>query len=261
MINFLGVGLDRTGTSTLWRVLAQHPNISFPVREFHQAEVSTYISDPIAHHKCVYWFDWRHFHPKDQIKYESCWDKNGIRGEICATYSKFSDRIFSIYPDIKIILTWRDPVERYLSHLSLLHSQLYTKKFPINVMLHVADPFNQDYENKNQEIINFLHKYNQDTFTDAIENYFLHDEPNPFFGSILEIGHNRQLKEWKSKAKNLLVLPSDTIYNRQQDAVDEVLSFLGAVPMKLENPIHVNSRSKIVLSERTMQKITDYYQK
>ena len=255
MIDFLGVGPDRTGTSTLWRILQNHPEVSFPVREWHLK----YPTDKIEKNlKGIYWYDWKNFDPADKEIYESHWDNVGVRGEICATYSKFADRIFSVYPDIKIILTWRDPVKRFVSHLSLLKSQVFERKFSTYILSHVADPFNQD-PMTSEKIEEFIGKYTADTFVDAVENYFLHGEDNIFLDSILPIGHPDQLLEWKSKTKNLLVLPSDTLYHDQAQAVDIVTSFLGVSNFTVPDTLHFNKRPKIELSEQVLEKVNLFY--
>jgi hypothetical protein len=255
VIDFLGVGPERTGTSTLWRVLEKHPNVSFPVRPWHAKYPNSQLDQSL---KCLYWYDWKNFNAADKNVYESHWDEGGVRGEISGTYFNFPERIFSVYPDVKIIITWRDPVQRFLSQLALIREQLFVKKFSPYVLSHIIDPYNTQPDTIDY-IVSFLENYNETTFTQAVEQYFLEGVENRFAESALHVGHPNRLQEWYTKSKNLLVIQSEDLYYDQQQAINKVTDFLLVDRMVVPETLHFNKKPKVVLSDTVLQKIEQFY--
>lgn len=256
MIDFLGVGPERTGTSTLWRILQHHPEISFPVRPWH---VSYPNWESEKNLKGIYWYDWKNFNPEDRELYESHWDDTGIvRGEISGTYYNFPDRIFSVYPNTKIIITWRNPVDRFVSHLALLRDQLFVRKFSPYIIEHIVDPHNE-FTDTSQYIKNFLNEYDEDSFIESVEDYFLRGKENRFIDRILPIGLDSTLAYWQKMSKNLLIVKSEDLYNDQQNVINTVTDFLGVCAMDLPKSLHYNKKPKITVSDQTYQKILMYY--
>lgn len=101
-IDFVAVGPMKTGTSWLHEYFASNQDISVPVT----VKETYYFSS--GYHKSIEWY-------KRQFSNHDC----KIRGEVCPTY--FPDleamqRLRDHNPDIKIIVTLREPVARFLSH-------------------------------------------------------------------------------------------------------------------------------------------------
>ncbi len=101
MINFIGVGAQRSGTSWTYACLYEHPEICIPIKEIH------FFSRP-RYENGIQW-------------YEEHFAKCGA-GKQCGEFSTsylYSDvtakRIHEHYPDTKIIAILRNPITRALS--------------------------------------------------------------------------------------------------------------------------------------------------
>lgn len=255
MIDFLGVGPERTGTSTLWRILQNHPQVSFPVKPWH---ITYPNARPEKNIKTVYWYDWKEFDPVDRQTYESHWEDYGVKGEISGTYFNFADRIFSVYPDVKVIVTWRNPIDRFLSHLALLNDQLFVRKFPPHILKYIIDPYHTNTDSESY-IKNFINIHTPESFIESVNQRLLNGEENRFVDAALDLGLNYRLNEWYSKTKNLLVVKSEDLYSDQQATIDKITDFLNVDRISLPNLMHYNSKPKFVVSDEAYQKIVEYY--
>jgi len=101
MVNFIGVGAQRTGTSWTYACLYEHPDICIPIKEIH------FFSRP-RYEKGIEWYE-EHF-------------RKCKRGSVCGEFSTsylYSDsaaeRIKKDYPEAKIIAIVRNPITRALS--------------------------------------------------------------------------------------------------------------------------------------------------
>jgi hypothetical protein len=104
MVQFLCIGAQKAGTTTLHNIIKQHRNIFLPsVKELR------YFSKDRFYAKGVEWYH-KYF---NKIK-----DESAI-GEITPNYlcsTKAAERIYKYNKDMKIIIILRDPVERAYSH-------------------------------------------------------------------------------------------------------------------------------------------------
>lgn len=101
--DFIGVGAQKSGTSWIFACLEEHPEICMPVKEIH------FFSKKKLYEKGLKWY-------KKQFKY--CNSKHKI-GEFSTTYlhsNEALNKIYLHYPNIKIIVSIRDPISRALSH-------------------------------------------------------------------------------------------------------------------------------------------------
>lgn len=98
---FIGVGVQKGGTTSLHTILSQHPDIYLPQRKELQ-----YFS--LNYAKGIEWY-------RDQFK---CKKEDQLCGEISPYYIFHPCailRISEVMPDVKIIILLRDPVDRALS--------------------------------------------------------------------------------------------------------------------------------------------------
>lgn len=102
--DFLGIGTQKGGTTTLHRLLQMHPEIYLP--------------------KCkeIHYFD--KYYTSNTKKWYSSYFKEAKEeqkaGEITPIYMylpEVPERIYKLLPNIKILILLRDPVERTLSHI------------------------------------------------------------------------------------------------------------------------------------------------
>lgn len=107
-LHFVSVGPQRTGTTWLYEMLRQHPDLCLP--------------DVV---KETMFFD-RHYERgiKWYSQYFSHGERDQLRGEVAPTYfdaAAVPQRIRNVSPNCKILITLRDPVERarslFLHHL------------------------------------------------------------------------------------------------------------------------------------------------
>lgn len=100
--NFVGIGAQKSGTTTLYKMLKAHPEIYLPeCKEVH------YFDNNYT--KGISWYK-KHFSNRGHSK---------IFGEITPHYlfhKEAANRIHREIPQTKIIMLLRDPVERTLSH-------------------------------------------------------------------------------------------------------------------------------------------------
>ena len=110
-IDFIGIGVQKAGTTALYHYLHKHPDIS------------------ISKHKELHYFSNSgiDFQEENMAGYKSYhqyfdWTKPGIRGEITPRYCYVKQCIPLIYqynPSIKLILLLRNPIERAFSHWNM----------------------------------------------------------------------------------------------------------------------------------------------
>ena len=105
--DFVGVGVQRGGTSWLYKCLSEHPEIFMPKKEVH--------------------FFNRHYYDGIQY-YQELFDagkSTAVKGEITPDYinsPKAIERLHEHYPNAKIIIILREPFERTYSAIGLLRS-------------------------------------------------------------------------------------------------------------------------------------------
>lgn len=115
--DFLVVGTKRGGTTSLWNWLVAHPNVigMFP-------EVRGRKSTDFFFADCPHSLRWYRSHfPTAQRRAEVERETGGraVSGEASPLYMwdpRLCDRIHETLPDVKILMSLRDPVERAYSH-------------------------------------------------------------------------------------------------------------------------------------------------
>jgi hypothetical protein len=109
--NFFLVGASRAGTTSLWRYLVEHPDIYMPQRTLAEKEPSFF---------CEVTPGWATAY-RDRTRYLALFEAAGSRravGEASTPYLMAPEvpaRIRAAYPDAKIIIVLRHPVERAFS--------------------------------------------------------------------------------------------------------------------------------------------------
>ena len=102
MIDFIGIGAQKSGTSWAYACLYEHPQICAPIKEIHFFSRSRF-------EKGQAWYE-HHFRNCDATK---------LKGEFSTSYLYSEDaplRIKQMYPKIKLITILRNPITRAVSH-------------------------------------------------------------------------------------------------------------------------------------------------
>lgn len=101
MIDFIGVGAQKSGTSWVYTCLYEHPEVCIPIKEIH------FFSRP-RFEKGKEWYE-SHFKKCDESKKS---------GEFSTSYLysvEAPERIYNLYPDAKLIAILRNPMDRAIS--------------------------------------------------------------------------------------------------------------------------------------------------
>jgi len=106
-IDFICAGAQKSGTTTLFNMLSQHPSVYMPRR------------------KELYFFDDERNFKKGYIWYESLFEEDSdlqVKGDITPDYILFpkcAKRILNYNPDVKILIMLRNPADRAFSHYQM----------------------------------------------------------------------------------------------------------------------------------------------
>lgn len=202
---FLLPGVQKSGTSSLFKYLVQHPGIRKPfVKELHFF-TRTYNPSPTTYRKyfplhAEHFFRTRLLHQKF------------ITGEATPDYffhPLSPQRIQEVVPQVKIILLFRDPVARAYSHYQHLTRYKFT------------DLSFQDALRKEQEVLQEEWRKVQ-----ADESYW---SPQLMRYSILNRGqYITHLRYWLRffPMEQFLILRSKDLYNQPKEVYRQVLEFL-----------------------------------
>ncbi|MGB0757582.1 MAG: sulfotransferase family protein [Patescibacteria group bacterium] len=121
-INFIGVGAARSGTTWLAKCLDEHPSIcvSRPkeVNFFNETYPFYRQEDSTNYPRGLSWYE-KHFN--------HC-SKDSLKGEFSVIYladEQAPRRIKETYPECKIIICLRNPIDKVLSHIALKKSHTF----------------------------------------------------------------------------------------------------------------------------------------
>lgn len=209
--HFVGIGPPRTGSTTLWACLRLHPDIEIPAA------------------KELHWFDQPDWNPQSIKRYERNWTSNLVRGEITTDYCLHLDRILSVYPTVKLIMTVRDPVERFLSAIAMSYKR------------NAADVISKE-------------DYQQQVESHLLEGVYHSDTDHQ-----LRLGFYSQLVKQVDPAQ-LLTVSFEDLANRQTEVMVEISDFLGVrpfrnIPYQHENP----STWRFDFSDEFLNSLKTYY--
>ncbi|OGD67955.1 hypothetical protein A2811_00925 [Candidatus Campbellbacteria bacterium RIFCSPHIGHO2_01_FULL_34_10] len=106
-LDFIGIGVPRSGTTWIHNILKDHPQICMS-----STKETNFFNDDNEYNKGISYY---------QEKYYKHCDNNQIRGEFHPGYFNYSnsaDRIKNNFPNSKVIICLRNPVDRAYSHFS-----------------------------------------------------------------------------------------------------------------------------------------------
>lgn len=103
--DFIGLGVEKAGTSWIFACLYEHPQICIPVKEINFFSNETLWQKGKEHYEAFF--------------RERCGNTETLKGEYSTNYffhEKVAERISRHYPKIKLLLCLRNPVERAFSN-------------------------------------------------------------------------------------------------------------------------------------------------
>jgi tetratricopeptide (TPR) repeat protein len=221
--NFIIIGSQRCGTTSLYTYLAQHPQILTPIKK----EMDFFSWH---FHRGIDWY-LAHFPPIPQ-------GENFFTFEASPSYFDYREapeRLYSAFPQVKLIVLLRNPVDRAISHFYRLSS------------------------------LNWEHRSLDRAINDEIERlaqnpeYIIGEEPGNYLarGRYVEF-----IKNWLAffpKAQ-LLILKSEDFYASAAATVNQVLEFLDLPENQLSEYQNANPGSYPLISDSVRCWLSDYFQ-
>lgn len=189
-IDFLVIGAQKSGTTTLFELLKQHPSVSIPTLK----EVPFFGKDEMEQ-KGWAWYLNEYFGRADQTT---------IWGTITPQYMcwpNIASKIYSINPDIKIIAILRDPFERAYSHYQMSKRRNYDSRTFYAAM---------------KELSTDVELSNARSHVTEINSYIVRGE------------YGRILSEYKRvfSLENILILFTDDLEADAENTIQQIFSFL-----------------------------------
>jgi len=228
--DFLIIGVQKGGTSTLFNLLSKHKQIQMPIKkEIHYFDNNYY--------KCKEWY-LAHFPLMNK-------EKQFITGEASPYYifhPKAAERIKKDFPNIKIIVLLRNPVMRAYSHFQM-------EKRRGDERIHdFIGALNIEKERLNIPL---------ESFSNPRFKSFNHQH----FSYLARGNYINQLKTWHQyfDKKNLLVLSSEEYFTDQQKVLDKVFDFLELTRMNIKLSVRQNKGHYQKISDEQRQYLNNYF--
>lgn len=206
-VGFFIVGAPKAGTSSIYELLKNHPDVCMSkVKEpnyFSQKEISSLYKTSDYRSGLLEFESISQYH--DLYK-----DANKLCGEASVSYLMYPDvaqRIKKYNPDSKIIICLRDPVERAISHYRMDRRLGFTSKSLGDIVLEASDELSVEYFQYIQGSI----------YSNQIDRYF-------------DAFHEKQL----------MIIEFNELLDNPEFVAKEIQVFL-ELPVKLNSIPHENS--------------------
>lgn len=231
--DFLIIGAQKCGTSSLHAQLALHPEVRAPLtKEVHYFD--------IKYHRGPQWYR-AHFPIKDRLHAAGGWKT--FESSVCYLYWDFvPERIVSLLPDVRLIAVLRDPVERAYSQYQMSWR-------------------------RNAETLSFEEAIAIEEERLAPEQARMSREPR-FHSRVARqqsyVSRGRyaeQIERWLRYVprERLLVLDSRELAAERQRVHAEILSFLGITPATIPDTEDRNVGEYEPMAPRTREQLSEYF--
>ena len=225
-IDFIIIGSAKCGTSSLYNYLSHHSQILFP----HKKELDFFWR------RFDYGIDWylAHFPPITDTE-------DFITGEATPNYIRFplaAQRIKQCFPDIKLILLLRNPIDRCISwHYHKLNSGLVKEDLETGIFLEM-----KELENLSQEDMMHGGYRKLDSIFSSLYIY--------------------QVQVWLEvfNREQFLILKSEDFYSNPHRTMEQVYDFLGLPNYPLAKYPKINSGSYNPADEKIRNILRDYFE-
>lgn len=221
--NFIIIGSQRCGTTSLYSYLAQHPQILTPIKK----EMDFFSWH---FHRGIDWY-LAHFPQVPQ-------GEQFLTGEASPSYfdcREAPERLHARFPQVKLILLLRNPVDRAISHFYRLVDLNWEARGFDRAIGDEVDRLNRNPE------------------------YIIGEEPGNYLarGRYVEF-----IKNWLAlfPRENLLVLKSEDLYASAAETVDRVLEFLNLPEYRLSEYQNANPGIYRPASESVRRWLSNYFQ-
>jgi len=236
--DFLIIGAARSGTTSLYQYLIQHPSVIPAIGK------EVYFFDK-KFDKGINWY--KSFFPTklSKSRLENKQKRNCLTGEATPRYLHYPhtpNRVFELIPNVKLIVLLRNPIDRAYSHYQM-------EVGSDNEEL----PFEDAIEQEEKRITDDMKKMESD------ENFY-----SVYFyrKSYLTRGiYVDQLKRWFEyfPREQFLILKSEDFYSKTPEVYQQVLDFLGLSKFELNSFKAHRMRKYSAISTETRKKLSDYF--
>ena len=226
--NFLVIGAGKSGTSSLYRYLIEHPNIlSATEKELHFFNRDFELG-----------FDWY------QCQFPHIPQNSGLMtGEATPWYYctfQVARKVKSLLPNVKLIIVLRNPVDRAFSYYKMAYSMgIETRSFSEAI----AREFNELKDRAD--------------FYQPTPDYWKKSKPYILFGLYFYF-----LEAWLNEfpREQLLIIKSEDLKNRTEETVNRIFEFLGLEPYPLKDSTQYNTGAYEPMSDETRAKLVEFFQ-
>jgi len=220
--NFIIIGSQRCGTTSLYTYLAQHPQILTPIKK--EMDFFSWHFD-----RGIDWY-LAHFPPMPV-------GEQFLTGEASPSYfdcRKAPERLYSAFPEVKLVVLLRNPVDRAISQFYRLTD------------------LNWEVRSLDRAISDEIERLNQNPA------YIIGEEPGNYLarGRYIEF-----IKNWLAffPREQLLVLKSEDLYAGAAATVSQVLEFLDLPEYQLPEYQNANPGSYQPINESVRDCLSDYF--
>ena len=179
------------------------------------------------------------------MKKYSCPKKKFLTGEATARYYWYpfaAERIKNDFPNAKIILLLRNPVERSYSHYKMRHKNKIISQTFDQELLEESQRLDGEWEKMVNDPTYFSYKFNS----------------NGYLTKGLYINYITKWFELFPK-KQILIIKAEDFFSDPEKITNQTLEFLGLPSIKLENYEIMRKGLSDKLDPRTKQKLIDYF--
>ena len=220
--NFIIIGCQRCGTTSLYTYLAQHPQILTPIKK--EMDFFSWHFD-----RGIDWY-LAHFPPMPP-------GEHFLTGEASPSYfdsREAPERLYSLFPEAKLIVLLRNPVDRAISQFYRLTDLNWEARSLDRVISDEIERLNQNPE------------------------YIIGEEPGNYLarGRYIEF-----IKNWLTffPREQLLILKSEDFYAGAATTVKQVLEFLDLPEYQLSEYQNANPGSYQPVNESVRDWLRDYF--
>jgi hypothetical protein len=237
--DFLIIGAQRCGTTSLQRYLIQHPCVAPSFRK----EVHFFDRNL---QKGIAWYR-AHF-PSVPYKYfvTTVLRRRFLTGEASAAYLFYPHapkKIFETVPRVKLIVLLRNPVDRAYSHYQHEVSLKYETL-----------PFDQAIEREAERLRGEREKMLADQSYDSY--------PYRHYSYLSRGAYAEQLAHWMKlfPSEQMLILRSEDFFAEPSKIFRQVLNFLELPPFELSEYKPFNAREYSSMNAVTRRRLMDYFE-
>lgn len=235
--DFIIIGTQRGGTTSLFKLLAEHPGIGLPYRK----EVHYFDNQ---YDQPLNWY--RSYFPTTVRKrMQERRTSTYVTGEASPYYMfhpHAPSRVSQHLPDVKIIAMLRNPVDRALSHYQHSVAHGLERLSFVDALDHESDRL----ENEEQRML------------DDPEYYSFSHQNHSYAARGVYVD---QLQRWIAHVprERTLVVQSERFYQDPNVVLHDVCSFLGISTITVNTPAKHNAISYDAMGPDLRQRLADYF--